>query len=385
MRQSIIVVGGGIVGLSAALAMQQRGYSVTLLDAGKLHVDPSAVSPRVYAINPASQRLFQKLGIWDGLDAARLSPYQHMHVWDAATHAHIDFDARMLATAQLGTIMDESNIRHALLQAIAKTDIMLCPDSPVVSVQENSNTIEVATEQQFWSAALLIIADGASSSTRELLHVPLTQWSYHQHALVATVLTEKPHQQTAYQVFQADGTLAFLPLADKHQCSIVWSGRSQLTQHRMQQTDEVFNQQLTAAFEHKLGQAELISKRHSFPLHMRHVKQYTGSRWILMGDAAHTIHPLAGWGLNIGLADLMDWLNLLPEQQDRLCAKKTLGTYQRQRKYTVWQAIALMEVLKTLFLTPLRPIITFRGLGLSLCNRLTPLKRLLIEHAAGSS
>ena len=228
MSEAVIVIGGGVVGLSAALAMQQRGYSVTLLDAGSLQVDASAISARVYAINPASQRLFQQLGVWDRLDAARLSPYQHMHVWDATTQAHIDFDSRMVAASQLGTILDESNIRHALLQAIAKTDIIVCPESCVVSVKENLDTIDVSTEQLSFTAALLIIADGASSSTRELLQVPLTQWSYHQHALVATVQTEKSHQQTAYQVFNAEGILAFLPLADEHQCSIVWSGRPQL-------------------------------------------------------------------------------------------------------------------------------------------------------------
>lgn len=383
MSKTVIVVGGGVVGLSAALAMHQRGYSVVLLDAGSLHVEASTVSPRVYAINPASQRLFQQLGIWDGLDAARLSPYQHMYVWDMATQAHIDFDSRMIAASQLGTIVDEANIRHALLQAIAKTDIALFPESAVVSVTEHPDAIEVCTNQRSWTAALLMIADGASSSTRELLRVPITQWSYHQHALVATVQTEKPHQQTAYQVFSPEGVLAFLPLPDKHQCSIVWSSRPKLTQHRVEYAEEEFNQLLTAAFENKLGQTKVISKRLSFPLQMRHVKQYAGSRWILMGDAAHTIHPLAGLGLNVGLADLIDWLTLLNDKKHGLCAKKTLGAYQRQRKYAVWQAIALMEGLKTLFLTPLTPIATLRGLGLNLCNRFTPLKRLFIEHAAG--
>lgn len=374
----IIVIGGGVVGLSAALAMHQQGYSVTLLDAGPLHVDALTISPRVYAINPASQRLFQQLGIWNSLDMARLSPYQHMHVWDAATQAHIDFDSRMIAASQLGTIIDEAHLRHALLSAIATTDIALHPESTVVSVKEGPDTIDVCTDQQSWAAALLIIADGASSSTRELLRVPMTQWPYHQHALVATVQTEKPHQQTAYQVFNSDGVLAFLPLVDPHQCSIVWSSRPQLTQHRIKQSDGVFDQQLTDAFEHKLGRTTVLSKRYSFPLQMRHVKQYAGSRWILMGDAAHTIHPLAGLGLNLGLADLASWLSLLNDKTRHLSAKKTLGAYQRQRQHAVWQTIALMEGLKTLFLTPLTPIARIRGLGLNLCNRLTPLKRLFI-------
>lgn len=383
MNETVVVVGGGVVGLSAALAMHQRGYTVVVLDAGSLHVEPSTVSARVYAINPASERLFQQLGVWDGLDASRVSPYQQMHVWDAATLAHIDFNSRMIAASHLGCIIDESNIKHALLCAIANTDISLCPESTVISVQEHSHGIEVRTHAHSWSAALLIIADGASSSTRERLQVPITQWSYHQQALITTVQTEKPHRQTAYQVFSPEGILAFLPLSDPHQCSIVWSSRPKLTEHRTQYTEAEFNQQLNSAFQNKLGQTQVISKRYAFPLHMRHVKHYAGSHWIIMGDAAHTIHPLAGLGLNLGLADLSDWLRLLDEKQLSLNAKRTLATYQRQRQAAVWQAIALMEGLKTLFLTPLTPIATLRGLGLNLCNRFNPLKRLFIDHAAG--
>lgn len=378
-----IIVGGGIMGLSAALAMHQRGFTVTLLDANSLTIDPSEISPRVYAINRASQRLFEQLGIWKSLNPTRISPYQHMHVWDASTHAHIDFDARTIATSHLGHIIDESNIRLALLNAIAQTDITLCPNNPVITVNETVNAIAVSTPETTISADLLMIADGASSSTRDLLQIPLTQWSYNQHALVTTVQTEKPHQQTAYQVFSPEGILAFLPLADAHQCSIVWSCRPQLTQHHMNQPEDVFNQLLSSAFEHHLGKTTVISQRYAFPLQMRHVKQYVGKRWMLMGDAAHTIHPLAGLGLNLGLADLSQWLMLIDKSPYSITSKQCLGAYQRHRKYAVWQMIALMEGLKTLFLTPFSPITLLRGIGLQLCNQLTPLKRLFIEHAAG--
>lgn len=382
-HKEFIIVGGGIVGLSAALAMHQRGFSVALIDAGSLHVEPSTISPRVYAINHASQRLLQALNVWEKLDSTRVSPYQHMHVWDAPTNAHIDFDARMIAAPQLGAIIDEANLRYALLQTIATTDIALFPDSTVVSIKECPELIEISSKKHTWSAKQLIIADGAQSPTRELLGVTLTTWSYHQHALVATIQTEKPHQKTAYQVFNATGALAFLPLVNEHQCSIVWSGPPHLTQHRLNDTSEVFNQQITAAFENKLGRVTLTSQRLSFPLRMRHVKQYSGQRWLLMGDAAHTIHPLAGLGLNLGLADLTAWISLLDNAKPYSYTKKTLNAYQRQRKHAVWQTIMLMEGLKTLFLNPIPPIVSIRGLGLSLCNRLTPIKRLFIEHAAG--
>lgn len=381
MNEEVIIVGGGVVGLTAALAMHHQGFSVALLDAGPLYVDPLLTSPRVYAINHASQQLLQRLHVWEHLETSRVSPYQHMYVWDDAKHAHIDFDARMIASERLGFFIDESNLRGALLHEIATQSIQLFPESAVTSLKELPDSIEIYSNARHWSAKLMIVADGALSPTRELLGVSLTSWPYHQQALVATVATEMPHQQTAYQVFNSNGTLAFLPLSDPHQCSIVWSSAPRLTEQRMMLSEEMFNQQLTTAFEGKLGQTKVISKRFSFPLQMRHVKQYCGAHWILMGDSAHTIHPLAGLGLNVGLADVTAWLTLLNGKKNNLCSKKVLRAYQRQRKHAVWLVIALMEGLKAIFLSPLFPIISLRSLGLNRLNQLIPLKRLFIGHA----
>ena len=148
-------------------------------------------------------------------------------------------------------------------------------------------------------------------------------------------------------------------------------------------SDESFSEALTDAFTAKLGACEVLGKRHQFPLTMRHTKQYSSSNWLLMGDAAHTIHPLAGLGLNVGLADLSSWLTHLDTNPQHAWSNKTLGAYQRERKHAVWQTIALMGGLKTLFANPLPPLTVLRGLGLRACNHLSPLKRLFIEHAAG--
>ena len=232
------------------------------------------------------------------------------------------------------------------------------------------------------SAKLMIVADGACSPTRQLLGVPLIHWPYHQHALVTTVQTEIAHQHTAFQVFSRDGTLAFLPLGDLHQCSIVWSSAPHHVQQRMLLSPDLFNAQLTTAFMQKLGQVTQIGTRYQFPLEMRHVKHYCGAHWLLMGDAAHTIHPLAGLGLNIGLADLGAWLALLDKNKHLLVSKKMLSAYQRNRKHAVWQKIILMEGIKVAFLNPLSPIAAIRGMGLNLFNHLTPIKRFLMEQAA---
>ena len=379
----IIIAGGGLIGLSAAIAMRQRGFSVAIVDAGSLTTDTAHTDARVYALNQASLRLLNDLDVGQKVLQSRVSPYAHMHVWDAANGAHIDFDSRMIGTDKLGVIIEESVLKQAALQQAMELGIECFPYCRIQAVQSTENGIHLQAESQTWSAKLLIVADGPTSTTREQLGVSITSWPYHQHAIVATVKTEKPHQHTAYQVFNPDGPLAFLPLIDPHQCSIVWSTSTQHAQHLMTLTDAEFSHQLTLAFNQKLGACNAIGKRHPFPLIMRHAKQYSGSNWLLMGDAAHTIHPLAGLGLNVGLADLTCWLKHLDRQKQQALSQKILSAYQRERKHAVWQTIALMGGLKTLFANPLPPVTLLRGLGLNACNHLSPLKRLFIEHAAG--
>ena len=380
----VLVIGGGIVGLTAALAMAQRHYSVAVLDAGKLTANLSKQDLRVYAINQASQNLLEELDVWQYLDAQRVSPYSKMHVWDAANGAAIDFDSRYIAAQYLGSIIEENVLKQALLQQIStQTNIHLFPDSIVDEVHCDAEAVRVHSTNKLWQGHFLMIADGANSPTRQKLNVELTTWSYHQQAVVATVQTEKPHLQTAYQVFNADGPLALLPLVDQNQCSIVWSTNPERAQHLIDLSDDAFNEELTKAFAGKLGQVQVLSSRHQFPLQMRHVKQYSAKGWLLLGDAAHTIHPLAGLGLNLGLADVRSWMNCMDTTKGAIVTTKQLGAYQRERKHAVWQTIMMMEGFKRLFSNTFLPITGLRGLGLNLCNELTPLKRLFIEHAAG--
>jgi 2-octaprenylphenol hydroxylase len=386
-QPDLLIIGGGVVGLTTALAMAKRNLSVTVLDAHSLEkVALTQPGRRVYAINHASKHLFQQLGVWELIPDTRCAPYRHMHIWDAASKACLDFDARDVADNHLGMIIDEAAIKHALLEALAEHRQVTCLSfNPVKGVSQEDEGLIVSTEHHTWQAKLTIIADGGESPSRQLLQVPITTWPYHQHALVATIKTEKSHQHTAWQVFNPDGPLAFLPLVDEHLCSIVWSTSPKRAQELQTMEEESFNQALGSAFSHKLGDVRLQNSRHQFPLIMRHASQYVGKNWVLMGDAAHTVHPLAGLGLNIGLADVATWLSFIDSMPGpaHSPSKKTLMTYQRQRKQSVWQNIALLGGLKTLFANPLPPLVSLRGLGLNLCNRLTPLKRMFIEHATG--
>lgn len=278
LQFNVLIIGGGVVGLTAALAMAQRGYTVAVIDAGSLKVNHSQADTRVYAINHASQALLQQLNAWQYLESSRISPYRRMYVWDAESKAHIDFDSRYVGTQSLGSIIEESVLKHALLQQVSnQSSIHLFPESCVEDVFSEESGVRVCSSQQTWEGQLLMVADGANSPIRHKLKVPLNSWSYEQHALVATVSLEKEHQYTAYQVFRADGPLAFLPLADTHQCSIVWSTNPAHVKKLMNLSEQEFNASLSDAFAKKLGQVEVISTRHQFPLQMRHVKQYVGN------------------------------------------------------------------------------------------------------------
>ena len=380
----VIVVGGGVVGLTMALALAQRGSSVAVIDSGQLQAATKTPDARVFALNHASQQLLSSLQIWPLLRHDRLSPYEHMTIWDAAQGAQIEFDCRMIAAEYLGLIVEESILREALLKGLAQLEqVILFPEQSIEKVQQKAESIVLASRSMQWTARQLFAADGANSHCRDLLKVPMTTWSYHHHAVVARVTTELAHQKTAYQVFNPDGPLAFLPLSAPHECSIVWSTTPAEAKKLAAMSETQFNQALTRAFQSRLGKVKASSERHQFPLTMRHVEHYVGDHWVLLGDAAHTIHPLAGLGLNLGLADVADYLQLLDKNQRQAVTKTQLLGYQRQRKYEVWQMIILMQSLKGIFSSTLPAIRLLRGLGLQCFNQLPLLKRLCIGIARG--
>jgi len=373
----VLVVGGGVMGLSAAIAMKQRGYHVALCDSGDIDETSLGDSMRVYAINQASVALFKALDIWGKTHTS--APYRNMSIWDAKSKGAIDFDARMQAQDALGFIVSESDLKRALILKAKAIEVCLHAGTEVNTCTEHPESMEV----EGLRAKHVIIADGANSKTRELLKVPMVTKPYEQDALVATIEVEKPHKQTAFQVFHPKGPLAFLPLANPHHCSIVWSYPAKDIQQLKAMPEEKFSEELERTFSSKLGTTKLLSKRISFPLYMRHVQQYVGRRWLVMGDAAHTIHPLAGLGLNLGLADLVAWLNIVDEQGPKAWQPRYMQAYQRARKYEVSAVIALMQGIKSTFATDTSLFAVLRGTGIGAINKLPPLKRAMMRFASG--
>lgn len=380
MAFDVAIVGAGVVGLTAALSMSERGFRVALIDK-RSHAQMKRDSQRVYALNEASLSLFQQLKLQDTLPEESLTPYTRMHVWVAHSQAHIDFDARLIGQARLGAILPETPLVETLYAMCMNTPfITFLPETHIETIQTYPSHIELIHGNESHQAQLLMIADGPLSPLRAHLAIPTTQWSYNQTALVATVKTELPHAYSCYQIFTPEGPLAFLPLNDPHQCSIVWSTAPAFAQSLLNLPEAKFNEALATHFQHRLGGVQRLSPLSHFPLTMRHVKQYVSTRWLILGDAAHTIHPMAGLGLNVGLADLSCWLRQI-DQYQFIRLTRALQAYQRERKTEVWKTVLMMDGLKMLFGHPVSPIQQLRDCGLKACDAVPLLKRFLIAQA----
>jgi 2-octaprenylphenol hydroxylase len=380
-----VVVGGGCIGLTAALGLAQQGKEVLLIDAGKpAEVSRDEFGLRVSALNKASQTLMTQLNVWHDIESQRLSPYSDMDVSDKDSIGRIHFRAAELGLDKLGHIVENDVIRSALINQCSNTaNLELLFGTAYTTIhQTNDNVLVTLSTGEPVITELLIACDGANSPIRNHFKMPITFWDYDHHAIVASVKTTEPHSDTARQVFLPTGPLAFLPMPDNHTHSIVWSTSPTDAKSLMSDNTDDFEKALTAAFDGELGLCELVSERLCFPLKMRYARQWVENRVILMGDSAHTIHPLAGLGMNLGLKDVAKLLELIAAESSGEFAKpKTLRQYEMARKADAQLHIATMQGLKELFEGnhPLKKRI--RGVGLNLVDSIKPIKQLFADKA----
>lgn len=306
-----------------------------------------------------------------------------MKVWETPSSL-LHFDSAEIGKAILGNIVENKNIQLASLERCQQQENIdfLCPAKPV-SLRENSITLD---DGRKLSADLIVGADGAHSPLREWKDIQVHGWDYQQSAVVCFVTTEKAHQNTAWQRFLPEGPLAFLPLANEHQCSIVWSNSSEEAELLSELDDERFKTTLAKAFEHTLGEIVNVSKRATFPLKLRHADHYIEPGFALVGDAAHTIHPLAGQGVNIGFLDAATLAEIViaAHQKGRdIGSLHTLKKYQRRRKGDNIAMQLTMDAFKRVFGSDLEPIRWARRLGLKTVNQSTLLKNIFMQQASG--
>lgn len=355
----IVIVGGGMVGLALASLLADSDCTITVIEKYPPHrPSADAVSNRVSAINFASQKMLQQAGAWQRISADRLSPYSQMKVWEKDSFASIHFDnhdplIKQLNLDQLGVIVENNQIQWALWQQVSQQrNVEILQDSPTsLGVSENGAFLTLESGEML-SAKLVVGADGANSWVRQQSQIPLTSQDYQQTALVCNVKTVEPHQQTARQIFSPDSILAFLPLPNEHLCSIVWSLPPEEAERLNKVDEKTFNQALTIAFDNQLGLCEVQSERAIYPLVARYARDFARPRIALVGDAAHTIHPLAGLGVNLGFADVM---TLAEELKRHLLLGNDIGEYrhlrqfERKRKAEAVKVLMAMKGLQTLF------------------------------------
>ena len=339
---------------------------------------------RVSAFSRASQAVFEHLGVWPAIESARVSPYLRMQVWDAGSRGEIRFDAAEIGEACLGHIVENRLVQSVLFDHLrgCETVDLLCPAEPAtldIAAQRAELRLE---DGRCLQAPLLVAADGGRSKLRPLLGVDLVSRDYRQSGLVCWAATERDHEATARQRFQPGGPVAFLPLADGR-CSIVWT-RPQDQAEDLRAMDEAeFRERLAAALGGRLGAVTAVGRRALFPLRRQHASRYVGPRFALIGDAAHTIHPLAGQGVNLGLLDAAALAQVLAADGGDWGRLALLRRYERWRRGENELMLRAMDGFQWLFDDGPAPLRLLRGLGLGLTDRLAPVKLALMRRAMG--
>lgn len=388
-QYDVIIVGGGMVGSTLACALANSNLDIAVIEKSI----PAEIQNndnydlRVSAINHSSQNVFKALGVWGGIEKRRCCAYEKMHVWDAQGDGEVTFDAADSGVKELGHIIENRVIQLALLERIHDHDnIELISGLAVNKINYHADLSEVILEDgSNLNCRLIVGADGANSMVREAAGIDLDIAEYDQKGIVCTATPERHHQATAWQRFLVTGPLAFLPLANG-QCSIVWSADSAEAERLMTLDDETFSKELFHAFDGKLGGIESVAGRAAFPLIRRHAKDYIKDGLVLVGDAAHTIHPLAGQGVNLGL---MDAASLAEVMSTAIINRRDFASYQTLRKYERWRRgenqlmMFSMSGFKNLFGSEDSLITKIRSFGLNLVQKSNIAKSLLMQRAMG--
>lgn len=383
----IAIIGAGMVGATLASLLSRAGFSVALVEAFEPEpFDPEAeVGLRVSAISPGSSAVLEQAGAWKRISTQRVRPYRRMQVEDGVELDPLLFDAPVYNLERLGTIVENALLQWSVWQVVSTSGLVdiYCPDAiEDMEFCGDTNRVLLKSGTEI-TASLVVGADGASSRVRKALGVRQDHFAYNQHGLVAVVGKQKPNPGVAWQRFLTGGPLAFLPLVDGRS-SIVWTLPSAEAERLMGLDTDAFSAELDTASSGWLGRVESCGPRAAFPLSMRLSECYASQRTVLMGDAAHVVHPLAGQGVNLGFADaaaLVEQLIAVRLAGGDIGSASVLHNYDRQRRSESETMAFGMHALRSLFSTQsMSPV---RRLGLAVVKRSWVIRDMFLQRAAG--
>lgn len=391
-RSDVVVVGGGVVGAACALALAKLGLEVALVE-GREPVRWSADAPdlRVYAFAPDNATLLDGLDAWEPVRSARAQAYRRMRVWDASGGGELSFDADMLGRDQLGWIVENNLLVDRLWAALPAAGVRLHCPARVESMEQDDASAEAGgvrlrlDDGSRLESRLAIAADGADSTLRELAGLQVSTHDYQQRGVVAFVETEKSNEATAWQRFLPSGPLAFLPFTEGRS-SIVWTLPDEEAARVLALDDVAFNRELGSAFETRLGEVRVVSKRAAFPLRRQLAESGIAGKVLLVGDAAHVVHPLAGQGVNLGLRDVTRLRDAIADAQSRRAdwaSPHRLARWSRQCRSENAAAAYAFDGINRVFSNDEMHMTLLRGFALGVAGKLPPLANMFWRKASG--
>lgn len=389
MNYQVTIVGGGVAGALLALYLGKARVNTCLIDKGKPSLKlANPFVGRTTSLNLSSINSLREAGIWETIEK-NSQQFEEIYVWDAEGSSSVQFNAAEISRKDLGVIVHNNIILEAIFNELEKIpEVRLIEDDSLMDIKHDPHKVEISTHAGLnIMSELLIGADGSLSKVRDLSQIPIRTWSYQQQALVASVVTEKSLNKTAFQIFTDTGPIALLPLAQgSNEASLIWSTDEEYGQKILKLERNLLMQELRLKTEDRFG--EIICKEDidSFPLHQLHAKKFYKGRSILVGDSAHTIHPLAGQGLNLGIADVKELSELLTSANRygrALYDKEILRSYSKKREPESYKMIALMEAFKRGFGSENIWIKLGRSFAFDFANNTKVLKQRLIKEAAG--
>jgi 2-octaprenylphenol hydroxylase len=403
----VVIVGGGIIGAALAAALGGSALKVAVIEPQAPPAPPAdGFDLRVSALTLASQTVLERVGAWPGIVARRVAEVRAMRVWQArgvpaaaydagggaaarrsdGGFGEIRFEAAEIGEPCLAYIAENSVIGAALYEGIGRHANIHWIAGAFGALEAGGRPTVTLADGRRLGARLVVGADGADSAVRRSLAVPVRRLDMRQLGIVATVHTERPHEDTAWQVFLPTGPLAFLPLSEARACAIVWSADRARAEELLALDDAGFRAALAQAFGERLGRIETVSARAAFPLRLAHADRYVAEGAALIGDAAHVVHPLAGQGANLGLLDAAALAEVV---LDAAAGRRDIGAAWVLRRYERWRKgenigmIAVTGGFKYLFGNDWPVVSQLRAAGLSLTDRLGPAKNLIMRRAAG--